>query len=108
MVVAHSMLAEGQVRLSAAQDQVSAEQAVHRQLLASVAKAENPAQIIAEAQHLNLVTPSSVTQLPAVPLNTPIGQAATTATTTPTTTATITPSTARSHAKSGNAHSAGQ
>jgi hypothetical protein len=107
VVVAHSMLAQGQVRLTAAQGQVAAEQAVHRQLLASVAKAENPAQIIAEAQHLNLVTPSSVKQLPAVPLNTPIGQA----TTSPTTTSTTAPSShgspARS-AKSGKSASTGR
>jgi hypothetical protein len=82
VVVAHSMLAEDQVRLTAAQQQVAAEQAVHRQLLASVAAAENPARIIAEAKRLNLVPPSSVTQLPAVPLGPPAG-GSTTGTTTP-------------------------
>jgi hypothetical protein len=79
VVVAHSMLAQGQVRLSAVQGQVAAEQALHRELLASVAEAENPERIIAVAKQLtNLVPPSNVTQLPAVPLNTPIGQATTT------------------------------
>jgi hypothetical protein len=81
VVVAHSLLAEDQVGLSTAQQEVAAEQAVHRQLLASVAEAENPAQIIAEAKKLNLVPPTSVTQLPAVSLTTPIG-ASTTSTTT--------------------------
>jgi hypothetical protein len=87
VVVGHSILAQSQVRLTSAQNQVLSEQAIHRQLLATVAAAENPAQIIAEAKKLNLVTPSSVTQLPAVPLTTPIGQATTTPTTTPTGTA---------------------
>jgi predicted alpha/beta hydrolase family esterase len=72
VVVAHSLLAEDEVRLTAAQQQVATEQAVHRQLLASVAAAENPARIIAEAARLNLVTPSSVTQLPSVSLTVPI------------------------------------
>ena len=87
VVVGHSILAQGQVRLTSAQNQLSSEQAIHRQLLAAAADAENPAQIIAEAKKLNLVTPSSVTQLPAVPLNTPIGQTTTTPTTTTPTTA---------------------
>jgi uncharacterized protein YggE len=85
VVVGHSMLAQGQVRLGAAQTQMSAEQAIHRQLLAAVAKAEDPAQIIAEAKKLNLVRPSYVKQLPTVPLNTPIGQAGTTPTSAPAT-----------------------
>ena len=80
VVVAHSVLAEDEVRLTAAQQQVVAEQAVHRQLLASVAEAENPAQIVAEAKKLNLVPPGSVTQLPAVSLNTPIGGSSTSTT----------------------------
>jgi len=70
VVVAHSVLAQDQVRLTAEQSQVATEQALHRQLLAAVAKAENPATIIAEAKNLNLVQPSSVKQLPAVSLST--------------------------------------
>jgi hypothetical protein len=81
VVVGHSILAEGQIRLTSAQTKLANEQAIHRQLVAAVAKAENPAQIIAEAKKLNLVTPGSVTQLPAVPLNKPIAQATTTPTT---------------------------
>jgi cytoskeletal protein RodZ len=90
VVVGHSILAQGQVRLTSAQTQMSSEQAIHRQLLAAVAEAENPAQIIAEAKKLNLVTPSSITQLPAVPLTTPVGQATTTPTTAPTSNASST------------------
>lgn len=90
VVVGHSILAQGQVRLTSAQAQMSSEQAIHRQLLAAVAEAENPAQIIAEAKKLNLVTPSSITQLPAVPLTTPVGQATTAPTTAPTSTASST------------------
>jgi hypothetical protein len=77
------MLAQGQVRLTTAQGDLAVVQSVNRQLLASVAAAENPAQIVAEAKKLNLVPPSSVTQLPAVPLDTPIGSS--TSTTTPST-----------------------
>jgi hypothetical protein len=90
VVVGHSMLAQGQVRLTSTQVQMTTEQAVHRQLLAAVAAAEDPAQIIAEAKKLNLVPPSYVKQLPAVPLNTPIGQSVTPSTATP---STATPST---------------
>jgi hypothetical protein len=100
VVIAHSMLAQGQVRLTAAQAQMSAEQAVHRQLLAAVAEAENPAQIVREAKTLNLVPPSYVTQLPAVPLTTPIGQ-----TTTPTTAPTGTSS---SNSSANTSTAAGQ
>ena len=81
VVVGHSILAQGQVRLTSAQAAMSSEQAIHRQLLATVAEAENPAQIIAEAKKLNLVQPGQVKQLPAVPLDIPIGQAAAAATT---------------------------
>jgi hypothetical protein len=84
VVVAHSVLAEGQVRLTTEQSQLAAEQAVHRQLLATVAQAENPSTIVAEAKNLGLVPPASVTQLPAVPLDTPLGPGTTTSSTTPT------------------------
>jgi hypothetical protein len=67
------MLAQGEVRLTKIQSQVSSEAARNRQLLASVAAAENPARIVAEAKGLNLFPPSSVTQVPAVPLDAPLG-----------------------------------
>ncbi len=89
VVVGHSMLAQGQVRLTTEQGPLATAQAVNRQLLASVATAENPAQIIAEAARLNLVRPSSVTQVPAVPLDTPIASSTSSTSTTaagPTTT----------------------
>lgn len=76
VVVAHSMLAQEEVRLTKVQNALTTEQALHRQLLASVASAENPAHIVAEAKKLNLVQPSSVTQLAAVPLDTPLGSGA--------------------------------
>jgi hypothetical protein len=85
VVVGHSMLAQGQVRLTTEQADLAVVSAVNRQLLASVAAAENPAEIIAEAKKLNLVPPGSVTQLPAVPLDTPIHSS--TSTTTPSTSA---------------------
>ena len=86
VVVAHSVLAEGQVRLTGEQSQLAAEQAIHRQLLATVAQAEDPSTIVAEAKQLGLVPPSSVTQLPAVPLGTPLHSGASTSSTTQTTT----------------------
>jgi hypothetical protein len=81
VVVAHSLLAQGQVRLTGEQSQLAAEQAIHRQLLATVAQAEDPSTIVAEAQRLGLVPPSSVTQLPAVPLTTPLHSGSSTSTT---------------------------
>ncbi|MGH9044302.1 MAG: hypothetical protein ACRDVP_05615 [Acidimicrobiales bacterium] len=83
VVIGHSMLAQGQVRLTTIEAQSATEQAIHRQLLAEVAKGEDPAAIISKAKALGLVTPPSVTQLPAVPLDSPIGGAATTTTTLP-------------------------
>jgi len=70
VVVAHSLLAESQLRLGQLQSRLATEQALHRQLLATVAEAENPARIVAEAKKLGLVEPTTVTQLPAVPLGT--------------------------------------
>jgi len=68
VVVAHSLLAQSQLRLGQLQSRLATEQAVHRQLLATVAQAENPARIVADAKKLGLVEPTTVTQLPAVPL----------------------------------------
>src|ERR1700728_4398383 len=42
VVVGHSMLAQGQVRLTSAQTQMTSEQALHRQLLAAVGAAAHP------------------------------------------------------------------
>jgi hypothetical protein len=62
------MLAQEQIRLTNAQAQLSAEQAVHRQVLAAVAGAETPSRIVAAAEALHMVAPSNVQQLPWVPL----------------------------------------
>jgi hypothetical protein len=75
VVIGHSMLAQGEVRLTKIQSQVSTEAALNRQLLAWVGSAENPARIVAEAKGLGLFSPGSVTQIPAVPLDAPLGSA---------------------------------
>ena len=71
VVFGHAMLAQEQIKLSAAQASLSAEQAVHRQLLLAVAKAETPSRMVAAAERLHMVPPPHITQLPSVPLTTP-------------------------------------
>jgi hypothetical protein len=69
VVVGQSMLATGQVRLSALQAQLSAEQASHREKQLIVAQLETPSRIVQEAeQHLHMVQPTQVTQLPSADL----------------------------------------
>jgi hypothetical protein len=69
----HAVLAEAQVHLSVLQSQLSAEQAKNRQLDLSVASLETPSRVVQQAkQRLHMVTPGSVTQLPSVPLQTPL------------------------------------
>jgi hypothetical protein len=68
VVFGHAMLAQEQIRLTNAQAQLSAEQAVHHQVLAAVAGAETPSRIVAAAEALHMVAPSTVQQLPWVPL----------------------------------------
>jgi hypothetical protein len=70
-VVGQALLANGQVRLSTLQDQLSLEQAVHRQNELSVAQLETPARIVAAASNQGMVG-STVTELPYVPLTVPL------------------------------------
>jgi hypothetical protein len=72
VVIGHAMLAAGDVRLSAQQAQLVAEEAQHRTMELATAQLQIPARIVAKAeQALHMVLPSQVTQIPAVPLNTP-------------------------------------
>jgi len=71
VVFGHAMLAQEQIKLSSAQAGLAAEQAVHRQVLLAVAKAETPSRIVAVAESLHMVQPAHVQQLPWVPLTTP-------------------------------------
>ena len=73
VVVGHSLVAEGQVRLAGVQAVLSAEQARHRQEVMAVASLEDPSRIVADArQQLHMVSAGQVQQLPYVSLDTPL------------------------------------
>ncbi len=73
VVVGQALLANGQVRLSALQQQLSLEQSGHRQSELAVAELETPARIVAAAAgQLGMVRPTSVIELPYVSLSTPL------------------------------------
>ena len=73
VVVGHAVLADRPVRLSTAQSAAGAEQAVHLQRVLAVAGLEAPSRIVAQAeQQLHMTQPAQVTQLPSVPLGTPL------------------------------------
>lgn len=83
VVVGHSELAEGQVRLANVQAQLTAAQITHRQDLASVATLEDPSRIVGKAQKtLHMVSPTQVDQLPHVSLTSPVPPPTVTTTTT--------------------------
>jgi cell division protein FtsL len=73
VVVAQALLANGQVRLSALQHQLSLEQSAHRQAELSVSELETPARIVGAAtSQLHMVRPANVVELPYVSLQTPL------------------------------------
>jgi hypothetical protein len=73
VVVAQAFLANGQVRLSALQHQLSLEQSAHRQAELSVSELETPARIVGAAtSQLHMVRPANVVELPYVSLQTPL------------------------------------
>jgi len=73
VVVAQAILANGQVRLSALQHQLSLEQSAHRQSELSVSELETPARIVGAAtSQLHMVHPAKVIELPYVSLQTPL------------------------------------
>jgi hypothetical protein len=73
VVVGQALLANGQVKLAALQQQLKQEQSAHRQAELRVAKRETPPRIVAYATgKLGLVKPPGVTQLPYVSLSVPL------------------------------------
>jgi len=94
VVVGQALLANGQVRLSSLQNQLTLEQSSHRHAELAVSEMETPSRIVAAASaQLHMVRPSQVTELPYVSLTTPLptpkvtpaagGSAQTTTTSTP-------------------------
>ena len=72
VVVGQALLANGQVRLSALQHQLSLEQSSHRQSELAVAELETPSRIVAAALGGGMVRPASVVELPYVSLSSPL------------------------------------
>jgi hypothetical protein len=119
VVVAQAMLANGQVRLSGLQHQLTLEQSSHRQAELAVSQLETPSRIVAAASgQLHMVRPAQVIELPYVSLTTPLptpkvtpgpgtpstgtATATTTAATTATTAASTATTTATTTAASGS------
>ena len=73
LVTSTSLLANGQVRLSALQHQLTLEQSSHRQAELAVGELETPSRIVAAASgQLHMVRPAQVIELPYVSLSTPL------------------------------------
>jgi hypothetical protein len=73
VVVGQAVLANGQVRMAGLEQQLAAAQARHSQQEQSVSKLETPSRIVKDATaNGGMTRPSRETQLPYVPLNTPI------------------------------------
>jgi hypothetical protein len=73
VVVGQALLANGQVRLSALQGQLTLEQSSHRDAELAVSELETPSRIVAAASsQLHLVRPAQVIELPYVSLSTPL------------------------------------
>jgi hypothetical protein len=73
VVVGQALLANGQVRLSTLQSQLTLEQSAHRQAELTVSQLETPSRIVAAASaQLHMVRPAQVIELPYVSLSTPV------------------------------------
>jgi cell division protein FtsL len=73
VVAGQAMLANGQVRMAGLDQQLQAAKASHSEQVESVSKLETPSRIVTDATASgNMTRPSHVTQLPYVPLNTPL------------------------------------
>jgi len=73
VVVAQAILANGQVKLSGLQHELSLEQSLHRQGELAVAQLETPSRIVGSATNqLRMVHPDQVTELPFVSLSAPL------------------------------------
>jgi hypothetical protein len=71
VVVAQALLANGQVRMSTLQHQLSLEQSTHRQAELAVSQLETPARIVGAALGQGMTHPA-VTELPYVSLSVPL------------------------------------
>jgi hypothetical protein len=71
VVLAQALLANGQVRMSTMEHQLSLEQSTHRQDELAVAQLETPARIVGAALKNGMEHPT-VTELPYVPLTVPL------------------------------------
>jgi hypothetical protein len=73
VVAGQAMLANGQVRMAGLDQQLQAAKASHSEQVERVSKLETPSRIVTDATASgNMIRPSHVTQLPYVPLNTPL------------------------------------
>ena len=72
VVVGDTLLAEGQVRLSAIQHEVVAATAVQKASQVAVAEKAAPPVVVSQAKSQGLVAPTQVVYLPQVPLNVPL------------------------------------
>lgn len=73
VVVGHALVAQEQVRIAAVNAALTAAQVAHRHDVVSVARLEDPARILREAEaRLHMVTPGQVVQVPHVGLTTPL------------------------------------
>jgi hypothetical protein len=72
VVIAQAVLANGQVRLSTLQNELSLEQSAHRLAELAVSELETPPRIVSAAAGQGMVHPTSVVELPFVPLSVPL------------------------------------
>ncbi|HEX4174612.1 MAG TPA: hypothetical protein VHY81_01760 [Acidimicrobiales bacterium] len=72
VVVAQALLANGQVRLSSLQHELSLEQSAHRQAELAVSSLETPPRIVSAATSQGMVHPADVVELPYVSLSVPL------------------------------------
>ncbi len=73
VVVGHAELAEGQVRLTDVQSEVTSAQVLHRREVLALATLEDPSRILQMAESiLHMAPPSQVDQLAHVPLGVPV------------------------------------
>ena len=110
VVVAQALLANGQVRLSSLQHELSLEQSAHRQAELAVSSLETPPRIVSAATSQGMVHPANVVELPYVSLSVPLATPKVTpapAAPPPTATATTSSSSSSSAGGAGTASTSG-
>lgn len=99
VVVADDVIAQGQVQLSAAQQQVNSLTNTHRELQTGVSMQKAPQMVVSVAENqLGMVSPGQITDLPQVPLTTPLPVPQTAPNPAPATPASTSPSSSTSNA----------